>query len=165
MQLEFDRVNNAKRWCFGRFKSLQTVFFCEILIDFDANSYDSPIRVKRELAPDFKYAGSDCIRPASLVPEKVIPTLYRIVYWSTQLLTWFLIPFLSAYVQAGEFTILAKARTALIDNAIYYGTYLVIFVILLIYAAASKSFHLNFGNLKTVGISAANTWGLFLLGT
>lgn len=138
------------------------------LQDFGPEAYDDSSlqgynRVKRELAPDFKPPGSDCIRPASLVPEKVIPTLYRIVYWSTQLLTWFLIPFLSAYVQAGEFTILAKARTALIDNAIYYGTYLVIFVILLIYAAASKSFHLNFGNLKTVGISAANTWGLFLL--
>ena len=91
--------------------------------------------------------------------------MYRIVYWSSQLLTWLLIPFLSSYVQAGEFTILAKARTALIDNAIYYGTYLVIFVILLVYAAASNTYDLSFQNLKLVGISAANTWGLFLLGT
>ena len=28
-----------------------------------------------------------------------IKVLYRLVYWTTQLLTWLLIPFLSAYVQ------------------------------------------------------------------
>ena len=86
------------------------------------------------------------------------------MYWSTQLLTWLLIPFLSSYVQSGEFTILSKAKTALIDNAIYYGIYLIIFVILLVYAAASTTYDLSFAKLKIVGIAAANTWGLFLLG-
>ena len=65
---------------------------------------------------------------------------------------------------AGEFTVLQKAKTALIDNAIYYGTYILIFVILLVYIAISTQYNLSFQNLKLIGISAANTWGLFLLG-
>lgn len=125
-------------------------------------------RQKREMAPPPVTTPppdtTHCIKPASLVPSpQVVPTLYKIVYWSTQLLTWLLIPFLSSYVQSGEFTILSKAKTALIDNAIYYGIYLIIFVILLVYAAASRTWDLSFANLKIVGISAANTWGLFLL--
>ena len=59
---------------------------------------------------------------------------------------------------------LQKAKTALIDNAIYYGTYILIFVILLVYIAISTQYNLSFQNLKLIGISAANTWGLFLLG-
>ena len=130
-----------------------------------ANRYRREMVTPAPTAPPTPEPPPNCIEPASLVLNiGVIPTLYRIVYWSTQLLTWLLIPFLSSYVQSGEFTILSKAKTAVIDNAIYYGTYLIIFVILLIYAAASTSFNLSFSNLKVVGISAANTWGLFLLG-
>ena len=67
-------------------------------------------------------------------------------------------------IKAGEFTVLQKAKTALIDNAIYYGTYILIFVILLVYISISTQYNLSFQNLKLIGISAANTWGLFLLG-
>lgn len=124
-------------------------------------------REKRELMPGYGQTSvqSKCIEPPSYVDNDVvsIKVLYRLVYWTTQLLTWLLIPFLSAYVQAGEFTVLQKAKTALIDNAIYYGTYILIFVILLVYIAISTQYNLSFQNLKLIGISAANTWGLFLL--
>ena len=144
-------------------------------------------RQKRELVTLPRPPQPDCVEPPSYVETDVvsISVLYRIVYWTTQLLTWFLIPFLSAYVQAGfrkttsnvlnqviaktqlkagEFTVLQKAKTALIDNAIYYGTYVLIFVILLIYVSISTQYKLSFSNLKLIGITAANTWGLFLLG-
>lgn len=132
-----------------------------------------------QAAPDYQYQGTgrrrrelvapppepDCVKPPSFVEDDVvsISVLYRIVYWTTQLLTWFLIPFLSAYVQAGEFTVLQKAKTALIDNAIYYGTYVLIFIILLVYMGVSTQYNLSFSSLKLIGITAANTWGLFLL--
>ena len=39
-----------------------------------------------------------------------IKVLYRLVYWTTQLLTWLLIPFLSAYVQGNaQMTHISKA--------------------------------------------------------
>ena len=122
-------------------------------------------RQKREISQDYLDSRNTCIEPPSYVEESVvsIKTLYRLVYWTTQLLTWFFIPFLSAYVQAGEFTVLQKAKTALIDNAIYYGTYVLIFVILLVYIGVSTKYDLSLENLKMVGISACNTWGLFLL--
>jgi len=105
-----------------------------------------------------------CIKPVSYVDGTVIPRLYRVVYWTTQLFTWLLIPFLSAYVQAGEFSVLAKAKTALIDNAIYYGIYVLIIIVLLIYALAAGLFQDQGASaLKQMAIQAANTWGLFLL--
>jgi len=119
-------------------------------------------RERRELVARPK---PDCVEPPSYVADGTVSiwVLYRIVYWTTQLLTWFLIPFLSAYVQAGEFTVLQKTKTALIENAIYYGTYVLIFVILLVYVGISTQYQLSFANLKLIGITAANTWGLFLL--
>ncbi|KAI4790505.1 hypothetical protein KUCAC02_034586 [Chaenocephalus aceratus] len=54
-------------------------------------------------------------------------------------------------------------RTALIENAIYYGTYLLIFGSLLIYVAVHPEWHLSWYELQSIGITAANTWGLFLL--
>lgn len=132
------------------------------------------VRKKRELVPILEESSertstvdpsSQCIKPVSYVDGTVIPRLYKVVYWTTQLFTWLLIPFLSAYVQAGEFSVLAKARTALIDNAIYYGTYVVIILILLIYALAAHLFQdQGVSALKQMAIQAANTWGLFLLG-
>uniref|UniRef100_A0A8C8A5E7 LMBR1 domain containing 2 n=1 Tax=Otus sunia TaxID=257818 RepID=A0A8C8A5E7_9STRI len=61
------------------------------------------------------------------------------------------------------FSITGKIKTALIENAIYYGTYLLIFGAFLIYVAVNPNFNLQWNQLQTIGIAAANTWGLFLL--
>lgn len=50
---------------------------------------------------------------------------------------------MQSYARAGDFTVTGKLRTALIENAIYYGTYLLIFGICLIYVAASPGLHLD----------------------
>ena len=47
-----------------------------------------------------------------------------------------ILPIMQSYSKAGEFTILGKMKYALIANAIYYGTYLLIFGICLIYVAS-----------------------------
>ncbi len=46
---------------------------------------------------------------------------------------------MQSFSQSGEFTFSGKCRTALFRNAIYYGTYLAIFGILLIYVALKHS--------------------------
>ncbi len=43
---------------------------------------------------------------------------------------------MQSYSNAGDFTALGKLRTALFENAIYYGSYLLIFSVLLVYVAA-----------------------------
>uniref|UniRef100_A0A3B5ATK7 LMBR1 domain containing 2b n=1 Tax=Stegastes partitus TaxID=144197 RepID=A0A3B5ATK7_9TELE len=74
-----------------------------------------------------------------------------------------LLPFMQSYARSGGFSITGKIKTALIENAIYYGTYLLIFGSLLIYVAVHPALHLSWYELQTIGITAANTWGLFLL--
>uniref|UniRef100_A0A3Q3WJ16 LMBR1 domain containing 2 n=1 Tax=Mola mola TaxID=94237 RepID=A0A3Q3WJ16_MOLML len=102
-----------------------------------------------------------CYKPWSYIPDGIMPVFWRVVYWTSQCLTWLLLPFMQSYARSGGFSITGKIKTALIENAIYYGTYLLIFGSLLIYVAVHPKWHLY--ELQTIGITAANTWGLFLL--
>nr|XP_043881826.1 G-protein coupled receptor-associated protein LMBRD2B-like [Solea senegalensis] len=104
-----------------------------------------------------------CVQPWSYIPDGVLPVFWRVVYWTSQFLTWLLLPFMQSYAQSGAFSRVGKIKTALIENAIYYGTYLLIFISLLIYVAAHPQWELTWAELQTIGITAANTWGLFLL--
>ncbi|XP_012684125.1 G-protein coupled receptor-associated protein LMBRD2a [Clupea harengus] len=104
-----------------------------------------------------------CHKPWSYIPDGILPVFWRVVYWTSQFLTWLLIPFMQSYARSGGFSISGKVKTALIENAIYYGTYLLIFCSLLIYVAVSPKLHLSWTQLRVIGITAANTWGLFLL--
>ncbi|XP_055017544.1 G-protein coupled receptor-associated protein LMBRD2B-like isoform X2 [Boleophthalmus pectinirostris] len=108
-------------------------------------------------------ASEECEQPWSYIPEGVLPVFWRVVYWTSQFLTWLLLPFMQSYAQSGAFSRMGKIKTALIKNAIYYGTYLVIFVSLLIYVVIHLKWKFKFRELQTVCITAANTWGLFLL--
>uniref|UniRef100_A0A672S6K4 LMBR1 domain-containing protein 2-B-like n=1 Tax=Sinocyclocheilus grahami TaxID=75366 RepID=A0A672S6K4_SINGR len=104
-----------------------------------------------------------CYKPWSYIPDGIMPVFWRVVYWTSQCLTWLLLPFMQSYARSGGFSITGKIKTALIENAIYYGTYLFIFGSLLIYVAVHPQWHLSWYGLQTIGITAANTWGLFLL--
>ena len=106
---------------------------------------------------------SDCVVPWSHMPSYFLPDLWRIVYWSSQILSWLLLPIMQSYVYAGDFTIWGKIKTALYENALWYGSYLLIFGALLIYVAVKPELTLNAENLKLIGITASNTWGLLLL--
>lgn len=104
-----------------------------------------------------------CQVPVSHVPDDVLPTLWKIVYWTSQFLTWLLLPMMQSYSRAGDFTVMGKIKSALIENALYYGTYLLIFGVCLIYVAARPDLHIDAEKLKVIGVTASNTWGLFLL--
>lgn len=45
------------------------------------------------------------------------------------------LPLMQSYSVAGDFSSFGKLRSALYSNALYYGTYLVVFFVLMIYAA------------------------------
>ncbi|KAL7989085.1 hypothetical protein Chor_008004 [Crotalus horridus] len=104
-----------------------------------------------------------CFKPWSYIPDRIMPIFWRVVYWTSQFLTWILLPFMQSYARSGGFSITGKIKTALIENAIYYGTYLLIFGAFLIYVAINPNISLQWSQLQTIGIAAANTWGLFLL--
>ncbi|KAE9420939.1 hypothetical protein Angca_009583, partial [Angiostrongylus cantonensis] len=103
-----------------------------------------------------------CEKPDGYVPNAVLLYLWRIVYWTSQVLTWIVLPFMQSFVNAGDFTVYGKMRAALFQNAVYYGIYLLVFSILLVYAII-KGVVINAEHLKVILVSASNTWGLFLL--
>ncbi|XP_041976013.1 LMBR1 domain-containing protein 2 homolog isoform X2 [Aricia agestis] len=105
---------------------------------------------------------NQCQKPWSYVPDSVFPNLWRIVYWTSQCLTWLIMPMMQSYSKAGDFTVKGKLKSAVIDNAIYYGSYLSICIILLIYITL-KGVSLDGPKIKAIASSASNTWGLFLL--
>nr|CAB3263454.1 LMBR1 domain-containing protein 2-like [Phallusia mammillata] len=111
----------------------------------------------------FSVEDGECKKPWSYVPIDTLPAMWHIVYWTSQVLTWFILPFMQSYVCAGDFSVLGKLKRAVFENAFYYGSYLLIFGGLLIYVAASPQLSLDFAQLKVLLITASNTWGLFLL--
>ncbi|ULU06082.1 hypothetical protein L3Y34_018166 [Caenorhabditis briggsae] len=104
----------------------------------------------------------ECELPGGYVPDDVLFDLWRVVYWSAQILTWLILPLLQSYVTAGNFTIFGKIRAAVINNTVYYAIYSLCFLAILIYAMF-KGVSINIENLKVILVSASNTWGLFLL--
>jgi len=104
-----------------------------------------------------------CSAPSSLVPPTLLYSLWRVVYWSSQLLTWLVLPIMQSFTQAGEFSFLGKLKSSLWDNAIYYTSYLFIAIILIIYISLVPGLHLDWQRTKAIAAAASNTWGLTLL--
>ena len=50
---------------------------------------------------------------------------------------------MQSYASAGDFTVVGKIKSSLIENAIYYGSYLLIFGVLLIYVAVRPDININ----------------------
>uniref|UniRef100_A0A0N4ZBT2 LMBR1 domain-containing protein 2 n=1 Tax=Parastrongyloides trichosuri TaxID=131310 RepID=A0A0N4ZBT2_PARTI len=104
----------------------------------------------------------NCELPKGFVNDNILYNLWRIVYWSSQFLTWILLPLMQKYATAADFTVIQKLKSAIYNNAIYYLSYFVIFIFCLLYAI-SKGLTLNWEHIKTLAVTASNTWGLFLL--
>lgn len=61
------------------------------------------------------------------------------IYHFTRLI----LPLMQSYSYAGDFTVRGKIKTALLENAIWYGSYIAIFLVLLIYVIARPDLELN----------------------
>uniref|UniRef100_A0A183BTL8 G_PROTEIN_RECEP_F1_2 domain-containing protein n=1 Tax=Globodera pallida TaxID=36090 RepID=A0A183BTL8_GLOPA len=160
------------------------------VVDDDTTTGDGGLRMADNEYFERNESFMQCEQPKGFVEDKFLLTLWRIVYWSSQFLTWILLPMLQSYAKAGEFTVkvywssqfltwillpmlqsYAKAgeftvkgrlKYAFYSNAVYYGLYFAAFMLLLIYAV-SRGVSLDFENLKVLLIAASNTWGLFQL--
>ncbi|VDD79335.1 unnamed protein product [Mesocestoides corti] len=70
---------------------------------------------------------------------------------------------MESYAGSGEFTVLRKLRSAFIDNAIIYGSYLVLFICVMVYLLVKRAISFDASSLKVLLITTSNTWGLFLV--
>uniref|UniRef100_A0A4W6EMK4 LMBR1 domain containing 2b n=1 Tax=Lates calcarifer TaxID=8187 RepID=A0A4W6EMK4_LATCA len=163
---------------FGTLLAWYLCFLIVFILPLDVSTTDRPVTgghlegahlhldvspLTQPLLPLSDSVPQPCYRPWSYIPDGIMPVFWRVVYWTSQCLTWLLLPFMQSYARSGGFSITGKIKTALIENAIYYGTYLLIFGSLLIYVAVHPGWRLSWYELQTIGITAANTWGLFLL--
>lgn len=69
------------------------------------------------------------------------------MFWSSQALTWVIIPLTEAYFSAGDFSFGQKMKTSLRENAIVYGSALVIFFIVLVYISVKVCILLSFAEI------------------
>uniref|UniRef100_A0A183CML1 Glyco_trans_2-like domain-containing protein n=1 Tax=Globodera pallida TaxID=36090 RepID=A0A183CML1_GLOPA len=132
------------------------------VVDDDTTTGDGGLRMADNEYFERNESFMQCEQPKGFVEDKFLLALWRIVYWSSQLLTWILLPMLQSYAKAGEFTVKGRLKYAFYSNAVYYGLYFAAFMLLLIYAV-SRGVSLDFENLKVLLIAASNTWGLFQL--
>ncbi|CAF1105502.1 unnamed protein product [Adineta steineri] len=105
--------------------------------------------------------GFVCPRPWSYINPDVYRELWRVVYWTSQVLTWFILPLMQSFCETGEFSIKGKIRYAIKANLIFYGVLTLLFVVLIIYVATKVS--LTWSYFMATIVAASTTWGLFLL--
>ncbi|KAH8781336.1 LMBR1-like membrane protein-domain-containing protein [Diaporthe sp. PMI_573] len=94
------------------------------------------------------------------LPQRVIQTCWRIAYWLTFTLTWFILPVLAEYSDAGYRDPKGKLMYSLRSNAQYYAMVFGFGIIALIYVFASYGIHLD--SLKSPVMALAYCWGLVL---
>ena len=68
---------------------------------------------------------------------------------------------MQSYSYAGDFTVRGKIKTALYENALWYGSYLVIFGILLIYVIVKPDLHLD-GWVSSIHVAAQPSQNVLL---
>nr|OQO20679.1 hypothetical protein B0A51_11039 [Rachicladosporium sp. CCFEE 5018] len=94
------------------------------------------------------------------LPEAVVLTTWRITYWLTFVLTWFILPFLGEYCDSGFLDTRARVLYSLRSNALYqlitFGTALAG----LVYFILSNGFRGQ--SIKGLVMALAYAWGLVL---
>lgn len=65
--------------------------------------------------------------------------LWYIIYWIFTILTWGILPFVQSYVMASYFSIKKKILRVILENVIYYASYVVILVIVLVSLLAQNT--------------------------
>lgn len=87
--------------------------------------------------------------------------LWTVFYWVTFVNCWAILPFMTEYVTAGEFTRKGKIIRSIVNNLIFYSVAGVFFVFFLVYLYVKDAFHdVTF---KGFVIALSNAWGLFLI--
>ncbi|GIL77008.1 hypothetical protein Vretimale_3267 [Volvox reticuliferus] len=115
------------------------------------------------------YAWLTAMAVVAIVPLDVFSTLnnskpselgymWNVAFWSTQILTWLLLPFFQYYSDAGDFTVKGKCITSLKENAILYGSVAAVGLVGIAALLITKKMTLD--GLMGLGIGLSNAFGL-----
>ncbi|EHK16674.1 uncharacterized protein TRIVIDRAFT_56869 [Trichoderma virens Gv29-8] len=94
------------------------------------------------------------------LPQRVVLVLWRITYWLTFCLTWFILPILAEYSDTGYREPYDKLMYSLRANAQFYAMVLGAGAVGLVYIFASYEF--SFTALKALIMALSYCWGLIL---
>ena len=94
------------------------------------------------------------------LPERAVLVLWRITYWLTFLLTWWLLPLLGEYVDSGYRDTKSRALYSLRSNAQYQLIVLGVGVAGLVYFILQNGFHA--ASIKGMVMAVAYAYGLIL---
>ncbi|CAF1481913.1 unnamed protein product, partial [Adineta ricciae] len=154
------------------FFSTLTIFILPLDISLaiyrDCVTHPEPVTVKPPTSNNSLINNSTavvCPRPWSYVDRNVYAVLWQVVFWTSQVLTWYLepliLPLMQSFRETGEFSIKGKIRYTIKANLIFYGTLLLLFIILVIYVATKVT--MDSSSFTATLVAASTTWGLFLL--
>ena len=94
------------------------------------------------------------------LPERLVLVAWRIAYWLTFCLTWFILPLLGEYMDSGHRDTNARMLYSLRSNGRYQLIYLSCAVAGLIYISVSSGF--DFTAVKALVMALTYVWGLIL---
>ncbi|KAH7272760.1 hypothetical protein MRS44_003264 [Fusarium solani] len=94
------------------------------------------------------------------LPERVLLVSWRITYWLTFALTWFILPILAEYADAGYREPYDKFMYSVRSNAMFHAIVLSLGSVGLIYVFVYYGF--NFTSVKALVMALAYCWGLIL---
>jgi len=75
--------------------------------------------------------------------EYVEGSRHQIYLLSCGLISRIILPMMQSYSSAGDFTVMGKLKFAILENAIIYGSFLLILTVCVIYVAVKPELHFN----------------------
>ncbi|EFC41898.1 predicted protein [Naegleria gruberi] len=106
-------------------------------------------------------------------PDPALVTMWRVIYWTLQVLSWILLPIFQSYLYTGEFLAIFRWLRAILDNLITYSIMLLVgglglggFCIYIAISNANDPANAQIISLDLIaglGLSLSNIYGLVLL--
>jgi hypothetical protein len=98
--------------------------------------------------------------------RRALLVLYAIPYWATQLLTWIFLPLHQLYADAGDFTVRARLRTSIKENALFYAVLGVLGLVGMIVLVVTKGVSIAgiASGAVALSLSFSIATGVFLMG-
>ncbi|KAJ3247195.1 LMBR1 domain-containing protein 2 [Chytriomyces hyalinus] len=101
-----------------------------------------------------------CEEPLFYLSREFLVVFWGTLYWTMQLLTWFIVPVMLSFVRSGDFAFWPKLKGALKENVIMYAIMGVAGIAFLVYMIVAVKFTTE--SLTAILMAAANAWGLLL---